>query len=270
MKGIIDAHLHLNLASQVMHEYARKNKQTLTLQGLLKGMRARKVRKGLLIASFEEGGGNQESMELSDRSHGKLAFAATVNPLADTKSQLRFIEENRSKVAAIKLTPGYLPFYPDDKTCSPIYEYAISKRLPVIIHTGDTATRQSKVKYAHPLHVDEVASTYPEMKIVIAHLGNPWTMDAAEVIYKNENVHADISGLLLAGSNYYEQQIKDTASRISEAIHYIGDAKRIIFGSDWPFSRIDDTIRLVQMLDIGEDDRDKILGANASSLFGLT
>ena len=39
---------------------------------------------------------------------------------------------------------------------------------------------------------------YPNVKFVMAHVGNPWMMDAAEVVYKNVNVWADLSGLLLA------------------------------------------------------------------------
>ena len=42
-----------------------------------------------------------------------------------------------------------------------------------------------------PLLVDDVAVDNPDVKFVMAHFGNPWLIDAAEVIYKNDNVWAD-------------------------------------------------------------------------------
>ena len=34
-------------------------------------------------------------------------------------------------------------------------------------------------------------------RFVMCHVGNPWMIDAAEVIYKNMNVWADLSGLMV-------------------------------------------------------------------------
>ena len=51
------------------------------------------------------------------------------------------------------------------------------------------------IRYAHPLLMDEVAMRYPDLKIIMAHLGHPWTVDTAVVVRKHPNVYADISGL---------------------------------------------------------------------------
>ncbi|MCH5374725.1 MAG: amidohydrolase, partial [Planctomycetes bacterium] len=34
-------------------------------------------------------------------------------------------------------------------------------------------------------------------------MGNPWTVDAAEVIYKNPNVYGDLSGFLVGNDAYF-------------------------------------------------------------------
>lgn len=91
----------------------------------------------------------------------------------------------------------------------------------MIIHTGDTYSRTAKVRMAHPLLVDDVAVDYPDVKFVMCHLGNPWFQDAAEVLYKNDNVYADISGLTLGEFTYeFERYV---AMRLKEMITYMGD-----------------------------------------------
>jgi hypothetical protein len=105
------------------------------------------------------------------------------------------IERERGKLVALKAYLGYLPFGPEHVNYAPYYRLAAKYKLPVIFHTGDTWSTKAKVRYAHPLLVDEVAVDHPEVRFVMAHFGNPWLIDAAEVIFKNNNVWADLSGL---------------------------------------------------------------------------
>jgi uncharacterized protein len=83
-----------------------------------------------------------------------------------------------------------------------------------MIHTGDTYSPTGRVKYSHPLHVDDVAVDYPKVRFVICHLGNPWFRDCMEVVYKNDNVYTDMSGLTLGDFTdrfeaYVRQQLKE-------------------------------------------------------------
>jgi hypothetical protein len=38
--------------------------------------------------------------------------------------------------------------------------------------------KSAPIPAAHPLTVDEIASRYPDLKIIMAHMGRPWTVDA--------------------------------------------------------------------------------------------
>ncbi len=38
------------------------------------------------------------------------------------------------------------------------------------------------------MHIDDLAVDYPDLKIVICHIGNPWIKDCMEVVNKNKNV----------------------------------------------------------------------------------
>ena len=123
-----------------------------------------------------------------DRRHG---------PPADDRDHLRRAEAQilGGRVVALKGYLGYVHHFPTDPGYLPYYELAAKYKLPVFFHTGDTYSPYAKLKFAHPLLVDEVAVDFPQVKFVLCHVGNPWTVDAAEVVYKNMNVWVDLSGL---------------------------------------------------------------------------
>ena len=170
-------------------------------------------------------------------------------------------------VKGLKIYPGYEPFYPHDRRLQVVYELAEEFDVPVMIHCGDTYSPTGKVKYAHPLEVDEVAVDHRNVKLVICHLGNPWLVDAMEVVYKNPNVYADFSGLVLgefteAFEDYMEEQI-------AEVILYAGEPSRFLYGSDWPICSMKSYVEFVRQLKLPEQDRALILYENSRQLFKL-
>ena len=101
------------------------------------------------------------------------------------------------RVKGFKAYLGYLHHGPASPGYAPYYRLAARYQIPVLFHSGDTYAASAKLKYAHPLLIDEVAVDYPDTNFVIAHGGCPWFVDAAEVIYKNANVWADLSGIFV-------------------------------------------------------------------------
>jgi hypothetical protein len=102
---------------------------------------------------------------------------------------------------------------------------------------------------------------------VICHLGNPWLVDCMEVVYKNPNVYADFSGLVLgdfteAFEQYMEQQI-------GEVIIYAGEPRKFLYGSDWPICSMKSYVEFVRQLKLPEADLNAIMYENARTLFKL-
>src|SRR5262249_9778021 len=125
----------------------------------------------------------------------------------------------------------------------PYYRLAAKYDIPVIFHTGDTNSPAAKVRYAHPLQIDEIAVDFPDTKFVLAHFGNPWVMDAAQVVCKNENVYAELSAFLVGDTADFAEMEKNgvierTVKRVQEGIEYAEAPDRFLFGSDWPLSPI--------------------------------
>ena len=172
--------------------------------------------------------------------HLKMFAIGAADPYrsSDKKHMLRVEKALAAgKVKALKCYLGYLPFGPDDDARRPYYKLAQKYRIPVIFHTGDTYSKLAKVRLAHPLRVDDIAVEYPEMKIVLAHLGNPWILDAAEVIYKNNqfgdgNVWADVSALFIREqSDHYEKTgiLDDIRQKVRHAIAYSQRPDRFLY-----------------------------------------
>jgi predicted TIM-barrel fold metal-dependent hydrolase len=143
------------------------------------------------------------------------------------------------QVKALKGYLGYLHHGPDDSGYRPYYELCARYSIPFVFHTGDTFSPRAKLRFAHPLLVDDVAVDHPDVRFIMAHCGNPWLMDAAEVVYKNLNVWVDLSGLALGTSEDFAQeerheQLADLAAGVRQAFQYAERPNRFLYGSDWP------------------------------------
>lgn len=140
----------------------------------------------------------------------------------------------------IKIYLGYTHRYAYDPLYEPIYRLAQKYDVPVVFHTGDTASSKAKLKYADPLTIDEVAVDHPKVNFVIAHCGNPWIESAAEVAYKNPNVYIECSALLTGDLDQMSKEKVDTyvVKPIAWVFGYLEDPKKMMFGTDWPLVSI--------------------------------
>src|SRR5574341_214604 len=73
----------------------------------------------------------------------------------------------------VKIYP-HSGFYPNDPRLERVYELCSRLGVPVIIHTGPKAVRWQWLKYNNPVNVDDVATNYPDLNIVMCHGGYPW------------------------------------------------------------------------------------------------
>jgi uncharacterized protein len=128
----------------------------------------------------------------------------------------------RWRVAGVKLTPPYQYFYPADARMYPLYARCQELGLPVLFHTGTSAFRGTRLKYADPLLLDDVAIDFPQLNIVLAHAGRGLWYDAAALMARlHENVFLEISGLPPRQLPTYFPELDRLGGKV-------------IFGSDWP------------------------------------
>ncbi len=271
----VDVHLHL---SQWWHEIRRTGYRAdleYSVRGLLGEMTRNGIDHGIVIQLHEAPSvrdGLAEARAIAAESDGRLHPVTTVDPTRGEEEVRAALAlwETAPDLAGIKLYPGYQAFYPHDRRLDPVYEYAHRRNLPVLVHQGDTLEGRGLVKYARPLELDEVAGRFRDLRFVLCHLGNPWVNEGAEMVYKNENVYADTSGLLAHPSvPYFERMVRQARDVVYSAIVTVGRPDRILYGSDWPLEELAVAIEVVDQLDLPAPDREAILGGNARRLFGL-
>jgi len=274
-RGIIDAHLHCSdgRKDDLLRPYARLNGLRYDLKELLQMMEANEVYAGLLLSPPVGKGeqlANEDVLALCRRSRGKLHPVLTVEPeKSAVREAVAQARKERGIVKGFKIWLGYRKVFANDPVFAPLYDTAEESSLPVLFHTGDTATSTGSLAHAHPLTLDQLANEREELKIVICHLGNPWIVDTAELLYKHKNVFSDISGLVVGGGGYLKEYVEMVSRRISEAIYYAGGSDKFLFGTDYPVESYPNGLALVSGLHVTQADKEKVLQRNASRLFSL-
>ena len=273
MQRIIDTHLHCSeLQDDYLVSYAKFNELEYTLEELLTLMTENSVERGLLLSPPLRSGGivpNSRIIDLCKKSKDKLFPILTAEPTKEEISDVVGLARvNKGYVKGFKIRLGYIEVFPYNSIFDPLYDYALSERLPVLFHTGDTATSDGSLTHSHPLTIDKLANSRQDLKIVICHFGNPWISDTAELIYKHQNVHADISGLVAgAGGRYSSSYLESLATKISDAIYFAGGTEKILFGTDYPVETFSSGLKLVEQLKIEKEDAERILYKNALEMF---
>jgi len=106
------------------------------------------------------------------------------------------------------------------------------------------------------------------VKFVMCHLGNPWFQDAAEVLYKNDNVYADISGLTIGDFQYEFERYM--VMRVRDLIMYMGDpGRQIMFGTDWPLVNMKRYRKFFDSLEFTAEQKANVAGGTAAKLFRI-
>src|ERR1051326_3859044 len=236
---ILDCHVHLNNYNKINKAEKKILSLEERLNALLESMQNNNIDYSIILSSYKVDNDRPSTYQIIDsvkRYSSRLGVVAgfsidnhTCENLEDYRKWLK-----DGLIKGIKLYCGYEHHYPYDERYQRVYDMCIEYGAPVMIHTGDTLSHAAKIKYSHPLNIDDVAVDNPELKIVMCHLGNPWILDCQEVLYKNKNVYADISGL--SYGDYGTKSEEYVSKRITELLNYIGEPRCLLYGTDWPIS----------------------------------
>ena len=263
---IIDCHTHLNN----YHDEQVYGLQE-ALQNLTVSLRRNRIDQALVLTSYKINPGRPSTADVVDATKdiGELHVVAGVSvdkTSPDDIEELRGFLTNRS-ICGLKIYQGYQPFFPTDSVMLPVVGLAEEFDVPLMIHTGDTYSPQGKLKYSHPLNIDELAVDHPDLKIIICHMGNPWIRDTMEVVYKNKNVYTDISGLVLG--NFSDRFEGFMHKQIQEMIIYGVEPDKVLYGTDWPLATMESYVEFMEELRIPPRDKQKIMYLNSARLFKL-
>ncbi|TDO69504.1 hypothetical protein EV651_101547 [Kribbella sp. VKM Ac-2571] len=147
-----------------------------------------------------------------------------------------FEEADRSRelgLVGVKLGPNYQNFDPLSEPAFAFYAYCERHGLPILFHSGASPMRHAPLRYTYPLVTDEIALRYPELRIVMAHMGHPWSRETVVTIRKHPHVYADVSSTYLRPWVLYQSLIN--------AVEW-GATGKLLLGSDFPIANTGEAI----------------------------
>ena len=125
----------------------------------------------------------------------------------------------------IKMSPVYQDYHPCEAKGRRIHRRAEQLGLPILTHAAFHSIPSTRMEWANPLLYDGVAREFPDLKIILAHIGLPWFADAMVVVRKHKNVYADVSPGLHRGWLY------NALAMFQE----FGVMHKLLFGTVFPF-----------------------------------
>lgn len=167
------------------------------------------------------------------RSPQKLIGFAGIDPTEEAAVEEVQLAREELQLRGITLSPANQDFHPTDTRAMDVYAECEKLDMPVISHSGNQFTQGSKLEYARPYLFDEVARSFPKLRIVIAQLGQPWVDETICMLSKHDNVYADVSGLLSRPWQAYNALV---------SVYQYGVIDKLLFGSDFPYRSADECI----------------------------
>jgi len=171
---------------------------------------------------------NEKLSEYVDKHKEKMIGFAVVEPTKD-KVGVNNLKNVKEKLA-LKGTVLYCSaagFHPTHSRALRFYESAQELGLPVFFHNVDvTLEPKAVLEYAQPYLLDEVARTFPALKIIIGTMGVPFAEQTLAMVAKHENVYADLT---IRPSSVWQTY------NIVVAAHEHGVMDKLLFGSGFPY-----------------------------------
>ena len=209
---------------------------------------------------------NEEIAEAAQKNSDMMIAFASIDPhkgKMGAREARRLIEEHGVK--GFKFHPTTQGFHPYDRMAWPIYEVIAEHKLPAIFHSGHSGIGSGmrgggglRLEYSNPIHLDDVAIAFPDIKIIIAHPSFPWQDEALSVAMHKPNVWIDLSGW---SPKYFPPQLVQYANTMLK--------ERMLFGSDFPLITPDRWMKDFEEAGFRDAVKPLILKQNAMRVLGL-
>lgn len=163
----------------------------------------------------------------------KLIGFAGIDPTESAAVEEVNLAKTELQLSGITISPANQDFHPCDTRAMNVYAEAEKLGMPVLCHFGGQFTQNSKLEYARPYLFDEVARTFPNLKLVIAQMGQPWVDETITLLGKHQNIYADVSGLLGRPWQAYNALV---------CAYQYDVIDKLLFGSDFPYTSANECI----------------------------
>lgn len=183
------------------------------------------------------------------------------DPMPAMRELRRCVEELGMRV--LRLEPYQ---YGDGRTTAPppthrmywpFYVACCEYDIPVALQVGHTGPLLPS-ECGRPIYLDEVALTFPDLRILGTHVGDPWAEEMMILAWKHPNVYVETSA---RPARRWSEELRRFAGGYGQ--------DKIIWGTDYPLLPFDRTVQDVYDCGFSPEATAKILRGNALRVFGI-
>lgn len=173
------------------------------------------------------------NLELADyiKSNPNAFGLANLNPVEDPVSlkAVKSVTVDRG-FSGIVLYCAEDDFHPTHSRALRMYETAEQLGLIVYFHNCPPYSPPAVLDYAQPWLLDEIARTFPGLRIIIGRMGMPFFWQTQAMLSKHDNVYADLNiNPLRVWQNY----------NVVVSAYEAGVMDKLLFGSGFPYAEPD-------------------------------
>ncbi|MBT2293649.1 amidohydrolase [Paenibacillus albidus] len=209
---------------------------------------------------------NEQIAKLVSLAPDRFIGFASVDPYRKDAAAVLDYAFKELGLRGLKLHPSKQRFYPYDELLKPVYEKCLEYNKPIMFHAGMTWQPDAPAKYSHPLHFEEVAMAYPELRICLAHFGWPWIHETVMLLLKYPNVYTDTSLLHMDNAKGFYEQV---FTRNMGPLWIERNLKdQVMFGTNSPRFRAKRLLPALKGLNFRPSTLQNILSGNAKRFLG--
>ena len=149
-----------------------------------------------------------------------------------------------------------------DEIMWPTYRMCRELGIPIIAHSGPDL---DNAHYAEPKAFARMLNEFPELTVVVAHMGGGTWSQALELAEAYPNAYFDCCEIIewTGGTNAPSDR------QLARLIKDIGP-ERVFMGSDFPWYDLQHTVeRVLDLPILSQEEKEGIMGANAETILGL-
>ena len=260
---IIDCHCHFfpdNLAPKVIPELSAKANINAYTNGTLNNTIELCDEQGidkmilLSIATNPRQMNKVNDFAISSNHDRVIAFGSVHPDAQNATDELKRLHEEG--IIGIKLHPEYQEFNPHEERLYPIYEQCSKLKMIISFHAGHDLGFESY--RARPQDFATVINDFPDLKIILAHMGGFDAWDEVSEHIAGKNIYLDTSFISV-------HMKKEEALKIIKK----HGTDKIIFGTDTPWDTPKQTREFIESLGLSDYELEKIYYKNAEILLNI-
>jgi hypothetical protein len=189
------------------------------------------------------------------------------------KETLQTIDQyHQEGFRCVKMHPT-VGYYPNDARWEPVFARIEELGLPIMIHGGWTGSyvlengerNYLDSVYGRPEYVDHPARMHPNIKFVVAHMAQPYFLEAYSLADHNPNVYLDLC------LRYPQRDILAEFCKTTNIFKYL-DLDRLVWGTDNFLTHretVEETKKLLRRVGVPKARYEAIFGGTAAKILGL-